>query len=62
MSVVYVPSEKCPTCPFTNLCDEEKCCPISGEAPEKTVDIWRELRRFAMQGVIENTAQVQHSL
>ena len=47
MSIVYMPSKRCPTCPFDALCREEKVCPILEQSPVNIVDMKEELRQFA---------------
>jgi len=47
MSIIYMPSERCPKCPFNTLCKEEQTCPISRNSPVNPLDIKEELRQFS---------------
>lgn len=43
MVVIYMPSEKCPKCPFMNVCREVKKCPIILQTLANILEINREL-------------------
>jgi len=62
MSVIYMPTERCPKCPFNTLCKEEKHCPISQQAPTNIPDIKEELRHFAKLQSLEDPAKILHEL
>jgi len=47
MVVVYIPTERCPKCPFNTLCKEERRCPISQQTPMSIPDMKEELRQYA---------------
>gem|GEM_PF-1271619 len=62
MPVIYMPSEECPKCPFNTLCKEKRRCPLSKQAPAKTLDIKEQLRRFAELQTSVNTSQIAQEL
>jgi len=47
LSIIYMPSERCPKCPFNTLYKEERTCPISRSSPVNLLDIKEELRQFS---------------
>jgi len=47
MSIIYMPSERCPKCPFNTLCKEERTCPLSRNSPVNLLDIKEELRQLS---------------
>jgi hypothetical protein len=55
MSIIYMPSERCPQCPFNTLCREERTCPISRNSPVNILDIKEELRQFSKTKPIQTT-------
>ena len=55
MSVIYMPSERCPKCPFNTLCKEEKTCPISRNSPVNPLDIKEELKQLNKTRPIQTT-------
>jgi hypothetical protein len=46
MSVIYMPSERCPKCPFNTLCMEETACPIVHDYPVNSKDMKREIQLY----------------
>ena len=46
MSIIYMPSESCPKCPFNTLCMEETVCPILHDNPVNVKDMKREIRLY----------------
>ena len=47
MSIVYIPTDKCPKCPFNGGCKEDRTCFIGQTSPVNTDDIIDELRQLA---------------
>lgn len=56
-----MPSERCPTCPFNDLCTEEKQCPIERESFTKTVGM-KELRQFAKIKHLKTEEQTENQI
>ncbi|MCJ7632633.1 hypothetical protein MUP77_09615 [Candidatus Bathyarchaeota archaeon] len=61
MTVIYVPSTKCPSCLFSTLCHEETKCPISKE-PVKILNIREELKRFAKTDTLGSSNEIENTL
>ncbi len=57
-----MPSKRCPTCPFNELCTEEKQCPILQESPVNIIDIKEELRQFAKIQYLKIAEQAESSI
>jgi len=48
MSIIYMPSKRCPKCPFNTLCKEEQTCPITRRySPVNISDIKEEIRQLS---------------
>ncbi|MCJ7634874.1 hypothetical protein MUP77_21110 [Candidatus Bathyarchaeota archaeon] len=56
-----MPSKRCPTCPFNDLCTEEKQCPILQESQGNSIDIKEELRQFAKMKYLKIAEQAETS-
>lgn len=61
MSVIYMPSERCPKCPFNTLCMEETACPIVHDNPVNSKDMKREIQLYtkarSIRSIISNDSQ-----
>jgi hypothetical protein len=61
MTVVYIPSKRCPNCLFSTLCHEEIRCPISKEESVEILDIWEELKSFAEADTLGSLKEIENT-